>query len=108
MGLPAAKSGDQMVGAVTSPQQAPFEGALADDLVPTVRVNGQLAAVAGSGGLYDSEKGGVARIIAGSVTVRIAGRPAARLGDPVVTQDGSGAPNGSGTVVTGPSTVFIG
>ena len=108
MGLPAAKGGDMMVGAVTSPQQAPFEGTLADDLVPTVRINGQPAAAAGSGGLYDPEKGATSHIVSGSATVRFAGRPAARFGDPVITQDATGSPTGTGTVVTGPSTVSIG
>jgi uncharacterized Zn-binding protein involved in type VI secretion len=105
MGLPAAKGGDQLVGTVTTPKEGPFEGALSDDLVPTVRINGQLAAVAGSGGAHQS---GTGRILSGSATVRIAGRPAARLGDPVIAQDASGAPSGAGAVVTGPSTVSIG
>ena len=93
------------MGTVTTPTEGPFEGALRDDLIPTVRINGQPAAVAGSGGSHQS---GTGRILSASATVLIGGRPAARLGDPVVAQDAGGAPNGSGAVVTGPATVFIG
>ena len=118
MGLAAARGGDLVVGSVTTPSQSPFSGALEDDLAVTVRMNGSPAAVVGSGGLYElsqasggaspSPEGSTARIIAGSSTVRINGRPAARLGDPVVTFDSLDAPTGTGTVATGPSTVFIG
>ena len=114
MGLAAARGGDRVVGSVTAPAQAPFTGGLEDDLVPTVRIQGSPAAVAGSGGRFEIPdgpsvpEGSAARIIAGSLTVRIGGRPAARLGDPVVTFDGTEAPTGTGTVVTDPTTVFIG
>ena len=113
MGLAAARGGDSTVGSVTTPSQSSFAGALEDELVSTVRIQGSPAAVVGSGGPYTvgdapSPQGGSARVIAGSLTVRIGGRPAARLGDPVLTEDGAGAPTGTGTVTTGPATVFIG
>ena len=114
MGLAAARGGDRVVGSVTTPSQSPFSGTLEEDLVPTVRINGSPAAVAGSGGRFEIadgpsvSEGSAARIIGGSVTVRIGGRPAARLGDPVVTFDDTEAPTGTGTVVTDPTTVFIG
>jgi uncharacterized Zn-binding protein involved in type VI secretion len=101
------------------PIPLPFSGALADGLSPDVRIAGRAAAVVGSGAgnqpSHESVASGTpfvrpptnrATVQAGSTTVRINGRFAARAGDPAVTcNDPADAP--VGTVVAA-GTVRIG
>ncbi len=107
MGQPAAKQGDRIVAVdthlVVPPPPAtavalpfPFSGALTDGLSPTVRVMGVPAATVGSGatntpphiptsGSFSRPPSNRGSVEAGSLTVRINGKPAARHGDPATT-----------------------
>jgi uncharacterized Zn-binding protein involved in type VI secretion len=108
MSQPAAAQGDLVVaidthvvivpGGPPTPTSLPFSGHLADGLSPNVRIGGRAAAVVGSGAAnlpphIPVEPGAVfqrpptnrATLQAGSATVRINHRPAARNGDPAVT-----------------------
>jgi uncharacterized Zn-binding protein involved in type VI secretion len=105
MGQPAAAQGDHIVGTDThlvvegttpTAVQMPFEGALAGGLSPDVSIAGRAAAVVGStavntpphlptGGPFVRPPTNQAVVQAGSPTVRINGRPAARNGDAALT-----------------------
>lgn len=135
MGLPAAKMNDLIVNAgdlhviisaasgapVTEP--LPFSGAITIGTCPTVRVNGQPAAVVGStamnnpphvpiGGSFSVPPTNLGRIIMGSPTVRFGGQAAARAGDPCETchdvpPAGPQAPPPA-VVVNSPTSVLVG
>ncbi|KQN26646.1 hypothetical protein ASE86_11270 [Sphingomonas sp. Leaf33] len=108
MGQPAAKMNDLIVnpgdlhivinaesGApVTEP--LPFQGPIVQGVCPSVRIDGQFAAVVGSGatnvpphipidGSFSVPPTNQGSIVMGSATVRFAGRAAARAGDPCET-----------------------
>ena len=127
MGQPAAAQGDLVTaadthlvvvpGAAPSPVVLPFSGALSDGLSTDVRIGGRPAAVVGSGahnqpphvptaGSFSRPPTNTATVQAGSVTVRIGGRFAARAGDPALTcNDPGDAPVG---IVTAAGPVRIG
>lgn len=133
MGQPAARQTDQVVGTdihivlvpspggpVPTPLPHPFSGTLQANLVPTVLVNGLPAATAGSiavntvphlptppGTSFTIPPTNQGTVQTGSPTVLIGGRPAARLGDPVMTcNDPVPAPVSS--IATGSPTVVVG
>jgi uncharacterized Zn-binding protein involved in type VI secretion len=107
MGQPAAKQGDTVVAVDThvvipfatgtpTPMPLPFNGPLAEDLSPTVRIMGSPAATVGSvanntpphippGGSFQQPPSNRGTVRVGSPTVRINGKPAARSGDVVMT-----------------------
>lgn len=133
MGQPAAKQGDRILATdthvvmVPNPSGPPtptplphaFSGTIGGALSPDVRIMGRAAAVAGStaanqpphlpgapGNAFQKPPRNQARILAGSGTVRINGRPAARHGDTAETcNDPADQPVGrvvaSGTVSIG-------
>jgi uncharacterized Zn-binding protein involved in type VI secretion len=127
MGRPAAKQGDRVtatdVHLIVTPAGAtvstphPFAGALDGDLSRDVRIMGRPAATAGSvasnnpphapiGGTFANPPANRGTVTAGSPTVRINGRPAARSGDQVVTcNDPVDLPAGT---ITAAGTVRIG
>lgn len=135
MGQPAAKMNDRIVNAgdlhviisaasgapVTEP--LPFTGLITISTCPTVRVNGQPAAVVGSvamnepphvpvGGTFSVPPTNQGRILMGSTRVRFGGRAAARAGDLCETchdvpPAGPQAPPPTVVVVT-PTNVMIG
>ena len=125
MGKPAAKQGDKVVGTDThvlltptpTPVTMPFNGPLDGALSPNVIVEHHAAAVKGSTATNDpphaptlgpfekppSNKGTVS---AGSATVLINNKPAARNGDTAITcNDPADAPNGT---IVATSTVLVG
>lgn len=106
MSRPAARMGDTIVnaadlhivlvpspgGPVPTPQPFPFNGRLAGNLSPNVRVNGRPAATVGSiatnvpphlpaSGSFQVPPTNLGRVIMGSMRVRINRRAAARGGD---------------------------
>jgi uncharacterized Zn-binding protein involved in type VI secretion len=110
MGRPAAKQGDRITGQdvhvvvvpgtppVTVPLPHPFTGVLNGGLSTDVRIEGHAAAVVGStadnlpphvpappGAAFQRPPSNTATVLAGSATVRINGRAAARAGDPAVS-----------------------
>lgn len=108
MGKPAAKKGDQVVGACThklmvqgapTPTPMPFSGMLDNQLSADVLIGGQQAAVAGSQGSntpqhiapaatpFQVPPDNKATIDQGSKTVLINGKGAARAGDPATICD---------------------
>lgn len=128
MAQPAAKQGDKVVGfdvhliqppAPSGPLPVPghvMNATLDGGLSPDVRIMGKAAAVVGStatnvphlplGGTFVNPPRNRARVAAGSTTVFINGKPAARLGDKALDcADPVDAP-GVGVVAAG--TVFIG
>jgi uncharacterized Zn-binding protein involved in type VI secretion len=132
MGQPAAKANDRVTGTdthivmvpagpaqVPTPLPHPFTGTINGGVVPTVKIAGQPAAVAGStavntpahlptppGVVFQKPPTNQATIQRGSATVRIGGKPAARSGDVAITcNDPADAP--VGTVVAA-GTVSIG
>lgn len=129
MGQPAAARGDRVTATDTHlmvmpdgsqvPTALPFSGAFADGLSPDVRIGGRAAAVVGSTAANQPTHAPIppalafarpptnrATVQAGSATVRINGRFAARAGDPAVTcNDPADAPVGT---VVGAGTVRIG
>jgi uncharacterized Zn-binding protein involved in type VI secretion len=128
MGQPAAKQGDQIKGMDTHLIQPPgtlppvpvphvFSGVLNGGLSSDVRIGSQPAATVGStatnlpphvpqGGSFVNPPKNQGRIIQGSATVRINGKPAARSGDTAMTcNDPADLPVGK-VVATG--TVRIG
>ena len=131
MGQPAAKQGDQVTGvdthiimipspsgAVATPLPHPFAGILQDGLSSNVKIQGMPAATVDSvaknipphvpqGGPFQKPPMNQGKIMMGSPTVLINGKPAARAGDTALTcNDPADAP--VGTVVVVSSTVFIG
>jgi uncharacterized Zn-binding protein involved in type VI secretion len=132
MAQPAAKEGDQIKGIdmhvvmvpsgpslVPTPLPHPFSGPLRGKLSGDVRIGGKAAATAGStarntpphtpaspGISFQKPPGNQGTIQAGSPTVRINGKAAARAGDPVTTcNDPADLP--AGQVIAG-GTVRIG
>ena len=132
MGVPAATQGSLVTGVdthivlvptpggpVPTPLPHPFSGTLEGGLVPTVTIGGRPAAVVGStatnapphlptppGTAFQKPPANRGTVQSGSTTVRIGGKPAARLGDPVRTcNDPADAPVGqivaAGTVLVG-------
>lgn len=132
MGKPAARANDKVVGSdvhvvmvpagpslVPTPLPHPFSGPLVSSLAVTVRVGGTPAAVVGSvaqnapphlptppGVSFQKPPANQATVQNGSATVRFAGKPSARAGDPCLTcNDPADAPVGSivaaGTVMVG-------
>jgi uncharacterized Zn-binding protein involved in type VI secretion len=102
---------------VSSPVPLPFSGPLADGLEATVLIGGHAAAVLGSGATntpahvpppnstFAAPPTNKATILAGSATVLIGDKPAARHGDQAQTCS-EGPP--VGTVVVAGGTVDIG
>lgn len=130
MGQPGAKQGDQIVGTdthivlvpspggpVPTPLPHPFAGIIDGNLSTDVTIAGLSAATVGStatntpphipqGGTFQVPPSNQGRIIAGSATVTINGRPAARAGDTATTcNDPVDLPVGQ---VVAAGTVFIG
>jgi uncharacterized Zn-binding protein involved in type VI secretion len=131
MGQPAAKMGDQVVamdihivmvpspgGPVPTPIPHPFAGILNDGLSTDVKIMGMAAATKDSkatavpphiplgGGPFQKNPSNQGTIMMGSLTVKINGKPAARIGDPVMTcNDPADLPIGQ---IVGVSTVLIG
>ncbi|QUQ65635.1 PAAR domain-containing protein [Kutzneria sp. CA-103260] len=105
MGQPAAKQGDRITatdthlvqtGNVTTPTPFPFNGILDGALSTNVRINGRFAATVDStatntpphipaSGTFVKPPSNQGRVITGSLTVRINGKPAARNGDTALT-----------------------
>ncbi|WDZ87012.1 PAAR domain-containing protein [Micromonospora cathayae] len=125
MGVPAAKLGDKVVGTdthiimipspvgpVPTPTPMPFAGTIATGCSTDVLIEGKPAAVVGSGavnspphvptgGPFQVPPTNQGTVLAGSPTVLINGKPAARHGDKVNTcNDPAPAPNGT-IVATG-------
>jgi uncharacterized Zn-binding protein involved in type VI secretion len=132
MGQPAAKKGDQVVavdthvvlvpvgtGTVPTPLPHPFAGVIQGALSSDVNVMGQPAATVDStadntpphvatppGTSFQSPPSNKATIAAGSATVKISGKAAARAGDPATTCNDpadlrAGTVVASGTVLVG-------
>ena len=130
MGQPAAKQNDQIVGtdihivmipspggSVPTPLPHPFTGIIDGGVSTDVFVGGMGLAMKGStatntpahipqGGPFQTPPANRGKIMMGSATVFVNGKPAARMGDTALTcNDPSDAP--TGTVVAA-STIFIG
>jgi uncharacterized Zn-binding protein involved in type VI secretion len=132
VGQPAAKQGDQIVGVdihivmvpsgpamVPTPLPHPFAGQINGGLSSDVNIMGKPAATQDStadnspahiatppGTSFQNPPKNKATIMQGSSTVKINGKPAARMGDPAMNcNDPSDAPTGSviavGTVMIG-------
>ena len=130
MGMPAAKQGDRVVatdihiqmvpspgGPVPTPLPGPFSGVLDGGLSTDVNIEGKPAAVIGStasntpahvpaAGPFQKPPSNRATVIAGSATVLINGKLAARQGDTALTcNDPADLPAGTvlavGTVMVG-------
>ena len=107
MGQAAARAGDRVeatdthlqvdASGATAPWSTRFEGVIEGVTSPDVRIGGQPAAVVGSvavnavphlpgpGASFVTPPANTGRVAAGSATVRINGRPAARDGDAAIT-----------------------
>ena len=110
MGLPAATANHTVVAIdthivlvptpapVPTPLPHPFNGILDGGLVSTVKINGQPTAVVGStctntpshiptppGTSFQKPPANQGTVFVGSATVKIGGKAAARMGDPVTT-----------------------
>ncbi|NIP43577.1 MAG: hypothetical protein GWO41_12275 [candidate division Zixibacteria bacterium] len=130
MGMPAAKMGDHIVatdihiilvitpgGIVPTPLPHPFNGIINSGCSTDVNIMSMGAAVMGSeamntpphipqGGMFQKPPSNKGKIIRGSATVMINGKPAARLGDTAMTcNDPADLP--IGTVIAA-GTVMIG
>lgn len=133
MGMPAAKQGDQIIGVdvhvvlvpappgppVPTPLPHPFTGMLDGALSTDVKIMGMPAAVVGStatntpphvptppGVSFQAPPRNQGKVMMGSFTVMINGKPAARMGDVAMTcNDPADLP--AGTVVAA-GTVMIG
>jgi uncharacterized Zn-binding protein involved in type VI secretion len=129
MGQPAAKENDRITAVdihiilvpaivpVPTPIPHPFSGAIDGALSNDVNVMGRKAATLGStatnqpahipiGGPFQKPPTNQGKIITGSATVKINGKPAARKGDTALTcNDPADLP--AGTVIAA-GTVFIG
>jgi uncharacterized Zn-binding protein involved in type VI secretion len=130
MGMPAAKQGDQILatdihiimiptpaGPVPTPLPHPFVGIINSGCSTDVKVMGMPAAIQGSeamntpphipqGGPFQKPPMNKGKIILGSFTVLINGKPAARMGDTAMTcNDPADLPVGkviaAGTVMIG-------
>ncbi|GLY21877.1 PAAR domain-containing protein [Micromonospora sp. NBRC 101691] len=125
MGVPAAKLGDKVVGTdthiimvpspggpVPTPTPMPFAGTITTGCSTDVLIEGKPAAVVGSGaqnapphvptgGPFQVPPTNQGTVLAGSPTVLVNGKPAARHGDKVNTcNDPTPLPNGT-IVATG-------
>jgi uncharacterized Zn-binding protein involved in type VI secretion len=133
MGQPAAKMGDKIVASdihiimipappgppVPTPVPHPFNGLIANGCSTNVMIEGKPAAVVGStannvpphipqGGPFQNPPNNVGKITMGSMTVKINGKAAARLGDICETcNDPAPAPVGA-VVLAGTCKVLIG
>lgn len=131
MAQPAAKQGDQITaidthiilvpspgGPVPTPLPHPFNGIIDGNLSADVFIEGRAAATVGStatntpphipqGGSFQIPPTNQGTIMAGSSSVFINGRPAARMGDQAQTC-ADPAPNMAAKVVVPASTVLIG
>ena len=130
MGQPAAKQGDTIVGLdthvvlvpspagpVPTPTPMPFRGQLDGGLSGDVVIEGQAAAVKGStasnspahvpaAGPFQKPPSNKGTVDAGSATVLVNGKAAARAGDAALTcNDPGDAPNGT---VTAAGSVLVG
>ncbi|HEQ99580.1 MAG TPA: hypothetical protein ENO22_09605 [candidate division Zixibacteria bacterium] len=130
MGMPAAKMGDQIVavdihiilistpgGPVPTPLPHPFNGLINSGCSTDVNIMNMGAAVMGSeatntpphipqGGPFQKPPTNKGKIIRGSATVMINGKPAARMGDTAMTcNDPADLPVGTVVAV---GTVMIG
>lgn len=130
MGMPAAKQGDQVIamdihiqmipspgGPIPTPLPSPFTGQLDGSLSSDVNIAGMAAATVGStatntpqhlptAGPFQKPPANSAKVLQGSTSVFINGKPAARMGDPATTcNDPADLP--AGTVVAS-GTVFMG
>lgn len=104
MAQPAARQNDPVLAQDThilltpspTPTLLPFSGPLVTALSPDVFVNGLPAAVVGSiaqntpphvptGGSFSKPPTNLGRVVSGSATVFVDGKPFARVGDPVMT-----------------------
>ena len=111
MGQPAARKNDPVVGVdihivmvpaapspVPTPLPHPFSGTITGETVASVKIGGQEAAVVGSeatnkpshiptppGTSFQKSPANKGKVDAGSTTVKIGGKAAARVGDPVKT-----------------------
>lgn len=132
MGKPAATANHSVVGVdthivmvptpggpVPTPLPHPFNGKLDGGLINTVKIGGQAAAVVGStatnqpshtptppGTSFQKPPANQGTVFMGSATVKIGGKAAARMGDPVKTcNDPADVPVGqiiaAGTVMIG-------
>ncbi|MFC6016057.1 PAAR domain-containing protein [Plantactinospora solaniradicis] len=132
MAQPAARQNDPVTGTdlhillvpspggpVPTPTPLPFSGRLVSGLSPDVLINGLPAAVAGSmaqnlpphlpppGTSFSKPPTNQGRVVTGSVTVLVNGKPLARLGDPVLTcNDPADLP--AGTIAAGSTDVLVG
>jgi uncharacterized Zn-binding protein involved in type VI secretion len=105
-------------GPVPTPTPLPFAGKLLTGLSTDVLVNGLPAAVAGSvaqnlpphvpaGGSFSKPPTNQGRVVTGSPTVLVNGKPFARAGDPVLTcNDPVDLP--VGTITAGSTNVMVG
>ena len=106
MGQPAAKEGDKIVAVdthivlnegVPTPMPHPFDGIINGDLSKNVKIMGMPAATESStannvpphipegAGTFQKPPSNKGKIIVGSLTVMINGKPAARSGDKALT-----------------------
>ncbi len=130
MGQPAAKKGDQIIGVCThtvmvpspggpvpTPLPHPYTGMIDNALSTDVKIMGQPAATQDSqasntpqhlptppGTAFQSPPDNIATINRGSTTVRVNGKPAARMGDTAETCDEIKVP----ASIVAVSTVMIG
>lgn len=84
-------------GPVPTPTPLPFGGPLSSNLSTDVKINGRAAATAGSvatnrpshlpvpGSSFSKPPTNQGRVVTGSPTVLVNGKPMARVGDPVMT-----------------------
>lgn len=128
MGQPAARQGDLIVASdthvvrvmgVTMAMTFPFNGVISGGLSQNVRIAGRPAATTGSTaintpphtperGTFQRPPSNRGRIVGGSTTVFINGRPAARVGDAAMTcNDPADRPVGK-VVAKDRVTVFVG
>lgn len=132
MGMLAAKMGDKVVAVdihivmipappgppVPTPLPHPFNGTITGGCSTNVNINGKPAAVVGStadnvpphipqGGPFQAPPTNKGNVIIGSATVMINNKPAARMGDTVMTcNDPAPLPNGK--IIVAGGTVMIG
>ena len=104
---------------VPTPMQYPFAGVLQGSLSPNVNIEGMPAAVEGSvavnqpahipeGGPFQDPPSNQGTVSAGSETVSINGKAAARNGDPVATCTDEPPAPGSESKIVSMGTVLIG
>jgi uncharacterized Zn-binding protein involved in type VI secretion len=128
MGQPAAKEGSEVIGIdihvvlvpspggpVPTPLPHDFSGKLDQEMSSDVKIGGSAAATVGSvatnspphiptppGTAFQTPPENRGTVSAGSATVKINNKAAARQGDPVQTCEGTGS------IVTGATSVLIG